>query len=42
MGTSTTTDMAYGLAEGDGGWKVCGILDPGIDMDDSGFGLGGR
>ena len=42
MGTSTTTTMTYDLVVEDGGWKVCGILDPEIEMDDSGFGLGGR
>jgi hypothetical protein len=42
MGSETTSTMTYDLVEEDGGWKVCGILDPDIEMDDSGFGLGGR
>ncbi|GGK98727.1 hypothetical protein [Nocardia jinanensis] len=42
MGSETTSTMTYDLVEEDGGWKVCGILDPDIEMDDSGFGPGGR
>ncbi|MGW0177842.1 hypothetical protein [Nocardia sp. NPDC003345] len=39
MGTETTSTMTYDLVNEDG-WKVCGILDPDIEMD-SGFGLDG-
>ncbi|WP_327151622.1 hypothetical protein [Nocardia sp. NBC_01329] len=42
MGRETTSTTTYDLVEEDGGWKVCGILDPDIEIDDSGFGLGGR
>lgn len=41
LGKETTSTTTYDLVEEDDGWKVCGIMDPDIEMDDSGFGLDG-
>lgn len=37
MGDETTSTATYDLVKEDGGWKVCGILNPDIDVDMPGF-----
>ena len=37
LGDETTSTATYDLVEEDGGWKVCGILDPDIELDTPGF-----
>lgn len=39
LGDETTTTTTYDLVKEDDGWKVCGILDPDIEMDTPDFGL---
>ncbi|MEU1981309.1 hypothetical protein [Nocardia sp. NPDC019395] len=37
LGEQTTSKATYDLVKEDGGWKVCGILTPDIDVDTPGF-----
>ncbi|WP_280422629.1 Rv0361 family membrane protein [Nocardia carnea] len=37
LGDETTSTATYDLVKEDGGWKVCGILDPDIEVDTPGF-----
>ncbi|NKY31762.1 hypothetical protein HGA13_01550 [Nocardia speluncae] len=37
LGDETTSTSTYDLVEEDGSWKVCGILDPDIEVDTPGF-----
>lgn len=37
LGKETTSTATYDLVNEDGGWKVCGILDPDIEVDTPGY-----
>ncbi|NKY54948.1 hypothetical protein [Nocardia flavorosea] len=37
LGDETTSTTTYDLVKEDGGWKVCGILNPEVDVETPGF-----